>query len=103
MESERESMQFLVLTERFTDQFPAEAWKPELIEAEGQRVRELYAAGILRSAWRRKDKPGATLILEAANEAAVQEAIESLPLRKLGMIGFPVVTQLEPYPGFGPR
>jgi muconolactone delta-isomerase len=96
-------MQFLVLTERFTDQFPAEAWKPELIEAEGQRVRELYAAGILRSAWRRKDKPGATLILEAASEAAVQEAIESLPLRKLGMIGFPVVTQLDPYPGFVPR
>ena len=96
-------MQFLVLTERFTDKFPAEAWKPELIEAEGQRVRELYAAGVLRSAWRRKDKPGATLILEAANETEVHEAIESLPLRKLGMIGFPLVTQLEPYPGFGPR
>ncbi len=96
-------MQFLVLTERFTDQFPAEAWKSELLEAEGQRVRELYAAGVLRSAWRRKDKPGATLILEAASEAEVRQAIESLPLAKLGMIGFPLVTELEPYPGFGPR
>jgi len=96
-------MQFLVLTERYTDKFPAEAWKPELIEAEGQRVRELYAAGILRSAWRRKDKPGATLILEAASEEELRNAIESLPLAKLGMIGFPLVTQLEPYPGFGPR
>lgn len=96
-------MQFLVLTERFTDKFPAEAWKPELLEAEGQRVRELYAAGLLRSAWRRKDKPGATLILEAASEAEVRQAIESLPLAKLGMIGFPLVTELEPYPGFGPR
>ena len=96
-------MQFLVLTERFTEEFPAEAWKPELIAAEGERVRELYAAGILRTAWRRKDKPGAALIFEAASEAEVQEAIESLPLRKLGMIGFPLVTQLEPYPGFGPR
>jgi muconolactone delta-isomerase len=96
-------MQFLVLTERFTDKFPAEAWKPELIEAEGQRVRELYAAGILRSAWRRKDKPGATLLFEATDEAEVLEAIESLPLRKLGMIGFPLVTELLPYPGFGPR
>ncbi|HTH53808.1 MAG TPA: muconolactone Delta-isomerase family protein [Edaphobacter sp.] len=96
-------MQFLVLTERFTDKFPAEAWKPELIAAEGQRVRELYAAGLLRSAWRRKDKPGAALILEADTEAAVREAIETLPLFQLGMIGFPLVTQLEPYPGFGPR
>lgn len=96
-------MQFLVLTERFTEKFPAEAWKPELIEAEGQRVRELYASGVLRSAWRRKDRAGATLILEAASEAEVREAIESLPLFKLGMIGFSVVTQLEPYPGFGPR
>jgi muconolactone delta-isomerase len=96
-------MQFLVLTERFTDKFPAEVWTPELIEAEGQRVRELYAAGILRAAWRRKDKPGAALILEAGSEAEVQQAIESLPLRKLGMIGFPLVTQLDPYPGFGPR
>ncbi|HMF53200.1 MAG TPA: muconolactone Delta-isomerase family protein [Edaphobacter sp.] len=96
-------MQFLVLTERFTDKFPAEAWKPELIEAEGQRVRELYAAGVLRSAWRRKDRPGATLILEAASEAEIRAAIESLPLAKLGMIGFPLVTELEPYPGFGPR
>lgn len=96
-------MQFLVLTERFIDKFPAEAWKPELIAAEGERVRELYASGVLRTAWRRKDKPGAALVLEAAGEAEAREAIESLPLFKLGMIGFPLVTQLEPYPGFGPR
>jgi muconolactone delta-isomerase len=96
-------MQFLVLTERRMDEFPAEAWKPELIEAEGQRVRELYAAGVVRRVWRRKDRPGAAILLEAASEAEVREAIESLPLAKLGMIGFPLVTQLEPYPGFGPR
>ena len=96
-------MQFLVLTERKMDQFPAEAWTPELIAAEGQRVRELFAAGVVRNAWRRKDRPGAALLIEAASEADVRGAIESLPLAKLGMIGFPVVTQLEPYPAFGPR
>ncbi|HEY0161384.1 MAG TPA: muconolactone Delta-isomerase family protein [Edaphobacter sp.] len=96
-------MQFLVLTERFTDKFPAEEWTPERIEAESQRVRELYAAGVLRTAWRRKDKPGAALILEAASEAEARAAVETLPLYKLGMIGFPLVTQLDPYPGFGPR
>ncbi len=96
-------MQFLVLTERKMGEFPAEAWKPELIEAEGQRVRELYTAGVLRNVWRRKDKPGAAILLEAANEAEAREAIGSLPLAKLGMIWFPLVTQLDPYPGFGPR
>lgn len=96
-------MQFLVLTERKTDEFPADAWKPELIEAEGQRVRELYTSGVLRSAWRRKDKPGAALLLEAASEAEAREAVATLPLAKLGMISFPLVTQLDPYPGFGPR
>ena len=33
----------------------------------------------------------------------LRQAIESLPLAKLGMIGFPVVSELEPYPAFGPR
>jgi muconolactone delta-isomerase len=97
------TMQFLVLTERKTDQFPAEAWKPELLAAEGERVRELYAAGIVRSIWRRKDRPGAALVIEAASADEAQAAIDSLPLAKLGMIGFPVVTELEPYPAFGPR
>ena len=96
-------MQFLVLTERLTEQFPAAEWTPERIAAEGQRVRELYAAGIVRSAWRRQDKPGAAILLEAATEAEAREAVESLPLAKLGMIRFPLVTALEPYPGLGPR
>jgi muconolactone delta-isomerase len=96
-------MQFFVLTERLVDQFPAEAWTPELIAAEGARVRELYAAGVVRSAWRRKDKPGAALLLEAPGEAEVREAIESLPLARLAMIWFPLITALEPYPGFGPH
>jgi muconolactone delta-isomerase len=96
-------MQFLVLTERKMDQFPATEWTPERLAAEGERVRELYAAGIVRNIWRRKDRPGAALVIEAGSEAAAREAIDSLPLAKLGMISFPVVTELEPYPAFGPR
>jgi len=85
------------------DAFPAEAWASELLEKEAQRVRELFAAGVIRTAWRRKDMPGAALVLEAATETEAREAVESLPLAKLGMIEFPLITQLEPYPGFGPR
>lgn len=96
-------MQFLVLTERQMDQFPAEMWTPELLEAESQRVRQLYAAGVVRSIWRRKDQPGAVLLLEVATEAEAKEAVESLPLAQKGMLTFSVTTGLEPYPGFGPR
>ena len=83
--------------------FPAESWTPELLEAEAQRVRELYVAGVVRSIWRRKDMPGATMLIEAANEEEARAAVESLPLAKLGMLEFVVLTGLEPYPGFGPR
>jgi hypothetical protein len=96
-------VQFLVLTRRRMDDIPAEAWTAELLEKEAQRVRELFSAGVIRNAWRRKDMPGAALVLEAATEAEAREAVESLPLAQLKMIEFPLVTQLDPYPGFGPR
>jgi muconolactone delta-isomerase len=96
-------VQFLVLSRRRTDVFPPEAWTPELIEAEGQRVRELYIAGIIRTIWRRKDIPGAVIIMEAASEEEAREAVASLPLAKRDMLEVVAFTQLEPYPGFGPR
>jgi uncharacterized protein YciI len=57
----------------------------------------------LRAIWRRGDMPGAVMLLEASNEAEAKALVESLPLAKLGMLEFVVVTRLEPYPGFGPR
>ncbi|MCU1322074.1 MAG: hypothetical protein JWM43_1723 [Acidobacteriaceae bacterium] len=85
------------------DVFPAESWTPELLEAEAQRIRELFTASIIRNAWRRKDIAGAALLIEAATEAEVRAAVESLPLAQLQMIEFPTLTQLDPYPGFAPR
>ncbi len=96
-------MQFLALTRRKMDQFPAEQWTPELIEREAQRVRTLYAEGTLRAIWRRQDIPGAAILLEAADEDAARATLATLPLAELGMLEFVVVTGLEPYPGFGPR
>ena len=96
-------MQFMALTRRRMEDFPADKWTPELIAQESQRVRELYTAGSVRSIWRRKDMPGSLILLEAANEDEARALVESLPLAKLGMLEFVVVTQLEPYPGFGPR
>lgn len=96
-------MQFLVLTQRRMDLFPAEKWTPELLEAESQRVRELFAAGAVRSIWRRKDTPGAAILFEAATEDEVREGVSSLPLAQRNMLEIVALTQLEPYPGFGPR
>ncbi|MHB1021544.1 MAG: muconolactone Delta-isomerase family protein [Acidobacteriaceae bacterium] len=96
-------MQFLVVTSRNLEQFPLEAFTPELLEAEAQRVRELYAAGVLRQIWRRADKPGACLLLEAASEDEAREAVSSLPLAQRDMLELVMLTQLLPYPGLGPR
>ena len=95
-------MQFLSLSRRRTDAFPPEAFTPELVAREGQRVRGLYASGILRQIWRRTDLPGAAILWEAASEAEVRAALASLPIFEAGMLEIVLVAPLAPYPGFGP-
>jgi muconolactone delta-isomerase len=95
-------MQFLSLSRRRTDAFPPEAFTPELVAREGQRVRELYTSGILRQIWRRTDLPGAAILWEAASEAEVRAALDSLPIFEAGMLEILALVPLEPYPGFGP-
>ena len=91
------------MSRRRTDAFPPEAFTPELNAGESARVKELYAAGLLRQVWRRGDVPGAVLLWEAASEAEVRAAIETLPIVKAGMLEIVALTALEPYPGFGPK
>jgi muconolactone delta-isomerase len=93
-------MQFLTLSRRRTDAFPAEAFTKELTDREGQRVRELYGSGILRQVWRRGDQPGAAILWEAGSEAEVREAIDSLPIAQAGMLELVAFVPLEAYPGF---
>jgi len=93
-------MQFFSLSRRRTDEFPPEAFTPELLAAEGLRVKELYASGFLRQIWRRGDMPGAAIIWEAASEEEVRGALASLPLNQAGLLELIVLTPLHPYPGF---
>jgi muconolactone delta-isomerase len=93
-------MQFLSLSRRRIDQFPPEAFTPELIAREGLRVKQLYSAGILRQIWKRGDLPGSAILWEAASEAEVRKALASLPLSQAGMLEILALTPLEPYPGF---
>ncbi|MBS1802633.1 MAG: hypothetical protein JST28_04670 [Acidobacteria bacterium] len=95
-------MQFLTLSRRRTDAFPADAFTSELIAQEAQRVKEMYATGVLRQIWKRGDMPGAAIIWEAASEAEVRDAVASLPIYKAGMLELSAILPLEPYAGFGP-
>ena len=92
-------MQFLSLSRRKMDN-PA-AFTPELMAAETARVRQLYAAGVLRQIWRRGDLAGAVILWEATTMAEVEAAIESLPIRQAGLLEVAALVPLEPYPGFG--
>lgn len=95
-------MQFLTLSRRMTDRFPSEAFTAELVAGEAQRVKELYAAGLLRQVWKRGDAPGAAIVWEAASEAEVRDAVASLPIYKAGMLELTALVPLEPYAGFAP-
>src|SRR5450432_2541286 len=95
-------MQFITISRRRTDAFPSEAFTPDLIAQEGNRVKELYATGILRQVWKRGDTPGAAILWEAASEAEVRAALDSLPIFKAGMLEITALVPLEPYAGFGP-
>lgn len=94
-------MQFLSMSRRRVEEFSPEAFT-QLGKAESQRVKELYATGILRQIWARGDVPGAALLWEAASEEEVRAAIGSLPIFKAGMLELVALVPLKPYPGFGP-
>jgi muconolactone delta-isomerase len=95
-------MQFLSLSRRLVDQFPPEAFTSALMGRETVRVRELYAAGLLRQIWLRGDMPGSSILWEASSEAEVREAFASLPIFQAGMMEIVALIPLKPYPGFGP-
>jgi len=90
-------MQFISLSRRRTESFPPEAFTLELVARERNRVRELYAAGQLRQIWKRGDMPGAAILWEAAGEAEVRAALDSLPLNQAGMLEIVLLVPLAPH------
>jgi hypothetical protein len=94
-------MQFISISRRLTERFSDEQFAP-LLEAERERVRELYRDGVVRSISSRKDVPGAVMILECADEAAARAAVSSLPLAQRGMLEVQIIP-LSPYPAFFPK
>lgn len=94
-------MQFISISRRLTERFSDEQFATH-IEAERERVRELYRDGVVRSIWSRKDAAGAVMLLECADEAAAHAAVGSLPLAQRGMLEVQILP-LGPYPAFFPE
>jgi muconolactone delta-isomerase len=95
-------MQFLSVSRRRTNEFPPEAFTPELIAGETTRVKEMYAEGIVRQVWARGDAGGAAILWEAASETEARAAAESLPRFKAGLLEIVIFIPLKPYAGFCP-
>jgi hypothetical protein len=95
--------QFMALLRRDYDRFPEAAFTAELLEAEAQRARQLYADGVNRMMWSRKDSPGAVVLIEAESLEAALAGIETLPLIQKQMLLLEKIVPLSPYRGFGPR
>jgi muconolactone delta-isomerase len=95
--------QFIALLKRNTDQHPAEAFTPELLEAEAERARRLYTEGTNRAMWSRGDVPGAVVLIEAASLDEAKEGLASLPLIQRDLLLVESLVPLLPYRGFAPR
>jgi muconolactone delta-isomerase len=94
-------MQFISISRRLTERFSDEEFAAH-IDAERERVRELYRDGVVRAIWSRKDAPGAVMLLECADEDAARVAVDSLPLAQRGMLDVRILP-LGPYPAFFPK
>lgn len=94
-------MQFFAVCRRRSEAFSDEAFA-ELLDAEAEAVRRLYAAGIIRHAWTRDDAAGAVLMIEAESTEAVHAAMADLPLVSHNMLEVQLIP-VRGYRGFGPQ
>ena len=93
-------MQFMAILRRRTESFSGEQFAQRL-DAEADRVRRLYAEGVIRVAWSRGDVPGAFLLIEAPDLGDAERALGSLPLVSAEMAEVQII-ELRPYRGFLP-
>jgi muconolactone delta-isomerase len=94
-------MRFLAIIERRTKQFSEEQFSP-FLDAEAERVRELYTQGIMRAVSSRGDVKGAVAELECADLQEAQSVLATLPFAQQGLVDIQIIPLL-PYRGFAPR
>ena len=91
--------QFITIARRKIEELGEAAFTPELNQAEGRRVRQLYGLGKLRQIWKRAGVAGGVILWEADTEAEVMALYNSLPMAAAGMLEMILVAGLEAYPG----
>lgn len=92
-------MQFLFLLDLNGAQLTSE--QLELMASERAQSQSLYGAEVVRQVWSRADKPGACMIVEAADSDSAMTSIQSLPLVNCGALKATQIP-LRAYSGFLP-
>ncbi len=95
--------QFMALVRRDYERFSQSAFTRELLDAEAEAARALYAQGVFRAVWGRMDSPGAVILMEAESLDAALAAFEALPLKEKQMLLVDQVVPLTPYRAFCPQ
>ena len=94
-------MRFIAFGSELDTTFPSLA--PDearaLGRAEARRAWELYQEGVIREINFRSDRHSSIMLLEAADAAAAQAALATLPFVRAGILSFEVVGLL-PYDGW---
>ncbi|HEY0615240.1 MAG TPA: muconolactone Delta-isomerase family protein [Candidatus Elarobacter sp.] len=94
--------QFIAIVRRAYGRFAEHDFTPELLEAEAEQARRLYAQGAFRAMWGHQSPAGAVTLIEAESRDAADRLIATLPLFQRGMLDVEMIP-VGPYRGFGPR
>lgn len=66
-------MRFIVLSTTSTD-------VSDLLGAEAERAGELLASGVFLEVWPKADMSGAVVLAEAASDAELRQAVDTMPI-----------------------
>ncbi len=94
--------QFIAIARRAYGRLAEADFTKELMDAEAEQARVLYASGVFRTVWGHTSPAGAVVLIEADSREAADAALDTLPLKQRGMLDVEVL-EIGPYRGFGPR
>jgi muconolactone delta-isomerase len=92
--------QFIAVCRRAHGRFAESDFTRELLDAEAEQARRLYAQGVIRQMWGHQSPAGAIVLIEAESREAADAALATLPLARRDMLDIEVLA-VGPYRGFG--
>lgn len=91
--------QFIAVCRRAHGRFAESDFTRELLDAEAEQARRLYADGVFRQMWGHQSPSGAIILIEAESREAADAALATLPLAERDMLDVEVFA-VGPYRGF---